>query len=430
MSVSSRAFLANSRGSISIVMALTMIMVVGVGALAVDGIRAFRMRSKIAAAIDAAALAGAKRLHDSNITNAQIADTVTRYLDAELAAYPELGATASSPTVTSDFINNTVSVSVNVSVPTTFGQVLGVPTLHYPADSTVAFKLQRLELALVLDVTGSMNTAGKIDAMKAAANTVIDTLFANVQYTNLVKIGLAPFSAAVNVGSYSWQVTEVPTWQSYWWGGGTWTHPSSVDGCVVERLGPQQFTDAPPTSGNMFAWVDPLQAAGSHYVCPAATILPLTSNPALLKSTIAGYSASGWTAGHIGAAWGWYLLSPKWGSIWPTAPGPYSDKNTKKVVIFLTDRIFNTSFESGLAASDAQQMTASYNQFQTQCANMKAAGITVYTIALDLTDTNALDNLKQCASGPSNAFESPTGAQLTGVFMEIVQRLTVLRVAS
>ncbi|MEQ1612919.1 MAG: VWA domain-containing protein, partial [Hyphomicrobiaceae bacterium] len=140
--------------------------------------------------------------------------------------------------------------------------------------------------------------------------------------------------------------------------------------------------------------------------------------------------ATGATAGHIGAAWGWYLLSPKWAAVLPSAsaPVPYTDKTVTKHVIFLTDGIFNTSYKNGPATDDTTQMNESYAQFQSLCTNMKAQGITVYTVALDLLDPRALTELATC--GGANSYTAADAVALKAVFQQIVSQLNHLRVAS
>lgn len=43
---------------------------------------------------------------------------------------------------------------------------------------------------------------------------------------------------------------------------------------------------------------------------PDKAIVPLSDNKTALKNSINSYTAAGSTAGHIGIAWAWYLLSP------------------------------------------------------------------------------------------------------------------------
>jgi Flp pilus assembly protein TadG len=59
-----------------------------------------------------------------------------------------------------------------------------------------------LEVAMVLDVTGSMK-GQKLTDLKAAANSLIDIVVQDVQSPYYSKVALAPFSVAVNAGGYA-----------------------------------------------------------------------------------------------------------------------------------------------------------------------------------------------------------------------------------
>ena len=75
------------------------------------------------------------------------------------------------------------------------------------------------------------------------------------------------------------------------------------------------------------------------------------------------------------------------------------------------------------------------NRFDEVCTNIKAAGITIYTIGFGLgplpTDDVAIKaDLQACASDPvDNFFNAPTGADLETAFRAIGAQLVNLRVA-
>src|SRR5690606_35997231 len=94
--------------------------------------------------------------------------------------------------------------------------------------------------------------------------------------------------------------------------------------CVSERTGTAAFTDAAPTGNNRIPRV---YQTGRYTACvPSAPIVPMTSDKEALKTVIDGFVASGMTAGHLGTAWAWYLLSPNWADVLPdgSKPRPYA----------------------------------------------------------------------------------------------------------
>ena len=56
------------------------------------------------------------------------------------------------------------------------------------------------------------------------------------------------------------------------------------------------------------------------------------------------------------------------------------------------------------------------------CTNIKAAGIKIYTIAFQVTDTATLQMLTNCANEPAMAYQSSSTSGLTAAFKAIVGR--------
>ena len=192
----------------------------------------------------------------------------------------------------------------------------------------------------------------------------------------------------------------------------------------------------------------------SFYVCPSGTVQPLTdlSNAparAAFNSEIDAMTAGGGTAGHIGAAWGWYLLSPQWTSVFGFQAGLGYSPNVKKIVILLTDGGFNMAYNngglglagSGMAAAgptDANNplvVGSSPYQALQLCNNMKSAApsgqaITIYTIGLLVAPDPVAEALLQSCSGASNYYPANSASSLTATFADIAKKLTNLRVSS
>lgn len=59
------------------------------------------------------------------------------------------------------------------------------------------------EVALVLDTTGSMNSEGRIDDLKAAAKEFVDVLVRSDQSQFYSKVAIVPYGMAVNLGSHA-----------------------------------------------------------------------------------------------------------------------------------------------------------------------------------------------------------------------------------
>jgi hypothetical protein len=64
------------------------------------------------------------------------------------------------------------------------------------------------------------------------------------------------------------------------------------------------------------------------------------------------------------------------------------------------------------------------------CANVKAAGITVYAVFVDLNGTQGNSSvLQHCASDPSKYFDLTTATEIVATFDQIGTQITQLRIA-
>jgi len=214
-----------------------------------------------------------------------------------------------------------------------------------------------------------------------------------------------------------------------------------VTSCVSERIGAEKYTDAAPSSASVGRLYK-----GSGNTCPSASIVPLSTDKAALKASIDTYAASGSTAGQIGVAWGWYMLSPSFGYMWPDAenvPGPYNDPEVTKVAVIMTDGEFNTPYCNGVIADNAGSGSGGsadhincnatngnpYTQAKDVCEAMKTAGVIVYTIGFDISSsTNVTDLLNNCASGPDQVYYAATGDELKDIYRQIGSEITKLHI--
>lgn len=439
-------FASNERGAVALVFALSCIVLMLVAGLAVDAARYQDLSTRMQQALDSATLAAAKMLADSGASDEEIRARANAYFNASIPSFGVKPTSLTPLDIRIDRKSGSVEIASHAAVPSFFGGIAALPKVAMlNKKSKVVFDLAKVELAMVLDITGSMNQANKLRDMQSAANLAMDTLAETALDPASIRVALAPYSAAVNVGPLAASVRAVPPVEVCSNNFLGWTTcktamGSIVDTCVIERKGADALTDTAPAALDKIAnMTDP---SWGNYICPPSIILPLTELSKIdeIKSVIKGYRADGSTAGHIGTQWGWYLLSPKWASVLPSesAPRPYDEKDVKKAMIIMTDGKFNTSYIGGenpafpgRPLSDrAQQISESYSQFDSLCRAIKGKGITVYTVGFDLKDADALAHLASCASTDDNFYDVKTGKQLKDAFKAIADRLGNLRVAS
>lgn len=214
-----------------------------------------------------------------------------------------------------------------------------------------------------------------------------------------------------------------------------------VSNCVTDRT-TNTYTDTAPSTTKL----------GFHYssdgTCITNTIQPLTSTKSTLHTLANSLVAGGSTAGHIGLAWGWYMIAPNFAYLWPTASQPkaYGSANLIKAVVFMTDGVFNTNYCTGVVANDALSGSggssshincnspngSSKDQATALCNAIKtpANKTLLYVVGFDLAgDTDSLNFLKGCATGDDYFFQADNGADLTNAFKSIAQSLSELRIS-
>jgi hypothetical protein len=215
-----------------------------------------------------------------------------------------------------------------------------------------------------------------------------------------------------------------------------------VSTCATERTGTNAYTDVAPSVAFTGA-----NYASSNNPCPTAAILPLTSDKTLLRNRIDAVAAAGSTAGHLGAAWGWYMLSPNFGYLWPDAsnrPAAYDAPELLKIAVFMTDGEFNTSFCNGVVSRTSTSGSGSSSdkincdspnghsrdQALEYCTRMKAAGVLVYTVGFEISDSATVRNLlTNCATDAAHAYLASGGDALIRAFRDIGRDISQLRLS-
>ncbi len=295
-------------------------------------------------------------------------------------------------------------------------------TINFTPSATVTYKMKKIELALVLDITGSMDNDGKISALRNAARRLVEELNANNPAVGAVRVSVVPYAASVNIGaSYVPAATGAAV---------------GADTCVVNRKSmPGAIVDDPPGPGR---WIETSSDSdNSAYSCPDHQLLPLqdlgkTAEREAVLDRINDLTADGMTAGHIGLSWGWYSISPRWSDFWPTASRPQPNgPEVLKAVLLMTDGVFNTSYFAPNGAdngSDATRPHSSGALALGMCEEARNAGVAIYTVAFS-APTAAADLLSACVANPQNAFTAENAQELLERFRQIGDRLSMLRIA-
>ncbi len=428
MSVASRTnwrsrlarFRRDERGNFAIITGLAAMAIMMSAGIAFDYSRIYSARSQVSSALDAAVLAAGASLSNGNST-AVVEQEFNDFFQTNLGVGMFSPDDVTVDELKIDPAAGTVEANATAHVPTTFMALGGTDAVDVGTSSEAAFSSDQVEVAMVLDVTGSMSGT-KIADLKAAAKDAVDILIPAGSPSTKMRIGLVPYSWSVNAGPYAAIASA-----------------NKSTRCVTERAGLQALTDASYVGNPVGA--DP-RVVGPR-LCPSQPVVGLTNDRVTLRSDIDRFAADGWTAGHIGVAWGYYMLSENWRWLWKPSERPalYADK-VKKIVVLMTDGQFNTYYDGvPLTEKMGEQASQSMAAAVALCKNMKAMkgvnpGITIYSIAFDIAsirDRNerksVIDTLSACASGASHFFDAANGAQLRDAFRSIAIDIQKLRLA-
>ena len=414
-------FAADRNGVTAVVFGLSSFLLMVTIGVALDSARVYSISDKVRSGLDAAALAGAKMLDIDNATDSDVLARATAYFSTYQVNITSGNVSFSNFSVTTNRPSGTVTASVVVNYETIFGKLISVTNVKFTPSSTVYYKAKKIELALVLDITGSMGDNGKIAGLRQAAHDLIESMLASNPDAGAVKIGIVPYSASVNVGNaYYNAVTNAGV---------------GPNTCVIERQTmPGAVFDDAPGHGR---WVATDPQANPSYFCPSPQIMPMqdisvAANKSALQSLIASLTPSGATAGHIGLAWGWYMVSPNWQSVWPVASSPRNaSPDVLKAILLMTDGIFNTSYWTPHGGSNGEDPSVPHSSGDlalSLCQNARDAGIVIYTVGFE-APPSAEALLQSCAGDAGNAFVANGSSDLNNKFRQIGERLSMLRIS-
>lgn len=459
-------FSMDRRGAVAVFLAVGIVPLIGFIGIATDAARGYMVRAKLQQALDAAALAGGRAIDDPDRD-----DDIRAFFAAN---FPDgfLGATVNIPTISVNSTDGIVDVQVAAALPTSFMRVFGMDDINVNAHTVVHRAVRGMELVLIMDNTGSMRWDSKMSTMKSAATDLINILYGNKETIDDFYVGIVPYVSAVNVGFAHTDWTSDYNPADFDVVGAYSTTELSWKGCVHTRPYPDDTNDLTPTQAPFQTYIwpdddvnrwdpgpydesDANQAAssgtdGPNLSCPTP-ILPLTAEKTSVQAAIDAmvwYRRFG-TMSNIGMVWGWRVLSPQWRGLWggatpATLPLDYNEPLTDKVAILLTDGLNQWSGASNdyyyaygypddgnLVAppvGNTNSRAVLNSRLAEICTSMKATGTIIYTITFRVGNNSSLKQLyEDCATDPSQYFDSPSNAQLTQTFQEIGNELTSLR---
>ncbi len=461
-------YLRHQSGVVVVAFGLMIPVVIGAVGLSVDMAQAYLVKARLSSALDAAALAAAA-------SGSEDEDVIQERVDAFMEAnYPE-GRIGTKVDVSAVLNGDELTVTAQARLDTAFMRIFGYDEIDVDAQTIVQREVRGLEVVMVLDNTGSMNTNNNIGTLRTATNNFIEILFESVSDPEFVRVGLVPYASSVNVGSYGLGLDvddneygdefvippDNDVYSNYYNGFNPLTGDDyAIDeedleydpalkgqwhGCVLAEDNPLDSEDHEGPwemyrhdynghdyyasrsyfNGTLGDGYNALN--GPNIFCPVQSIVPLTSDEVFLSNSADNMTASGATLGNFGMAWGHRVLSPSE----PFIEGAdYDDDQWDKVALVMTDGVntmsnvysaYGRSNEHNIDADDLD------DRFTDTCDNMKQDGILIYAVTFDDgVDSDTKDLYRDCATQASNYHDAPTQEALEEVFEQIARELSNL----
>jgi len=399
------SFKDNAEGNVGIMFAISAFVLIGFLAFAIDLSSGHSAKQRLQNTTDAVALLAAK---DKSLDSPAKLEAAAQSLYD--ATYPgDRGVRIEIENIVRDGDNVTVVTKNNID--TYFGSIFNSSDLDVVVSSTAIFTKKSMDVALVLDTTGSMgwpapgdSGQSKIQSLQTAAHGLIDT-FDELNNDDL-RLSIVPFAQYMNVG----EMNSRAGWLDF-----SRAPASSWKGCVGSRLNGKDET---PTRAGGAIPAFPGPICGSE-------ILPLTANMNTARKSIDKLEPKGWTYIPSGIAWGWRTLEGEIPSIVPNAP---RDTVHKKVMVIMTDGT-NTRSKSDLT-HEGKNIGDANDKTSRLCDRVKGDDIEVYTITYALDDKTTKNLMRNCASDSTKFFDAGTAEELNVAFDAIGRNLEVLRTTS
>ncbi len=413
-----RRYRQNEDGTAIVLLGFAIFVLVGSAGLAFDAGRGYMLNARLSQAVDAAALAGGRSLSIGG--GGDYESVILKYFKANL---PDgyMGAEVPDPTINLNADGDQIEVIATANVPTTLMRVLGSKSMDIAARAVVHRAVKGLEVALVLDNSGSMS-GGKMTDLKDSSKLLVDILYGDNETVEDLYMSVVPFTGRTNVRGHN-QVHPVDP-----------LPPSSTYVCLDMRGGSFAEDDTPPISSPFDHFSNgPYTWENDSYnhkrrVCPEAAVLPLVQGKTTVKDAINAMNAKGCTRYDIGTVWGWRNISPRWQGLWAGSPGSlplaYEESDMEKAIIIMTDGANTPS-----CLQDVQSTSETEAAFSRTCTDMKANGIVIYTITFQLEDPDTNSLFRSCASGTERYFKSPSSESLEAAFTTIANDLSTLRLS-
>ncbi|WP_439104217.1 pilus assembly protein TadG-related protein [Celeribacter marinus] len=325
----------NEDGSLAIFGVFTFIIILILGGVGVDIVRHEQLRSELQSTLDRAVLAAA------NLDNTLDPEAVvTDYFEkAGLVQYLSDVRAEATPS------GRRITAEVDATVPTYFMKFASVDKIELASLATAEQGMTDLEVSLVLDVSNSMNSMGRLDKLHDAAWDFTDIVFENSASAN-VSFNVIPYATQVNAGADLLETLDLDD-----------AHNDSH--CInfeAADFNTTKLEFAQNENGRRYEQtmvIDPWyrNSNTSGLVLPVCDpnssneIMAFSNDEAAIKTMVESLEADGNTSIDIGVKWGAAMLDPDNTKLGGTSGYPLTHSGGNlKVMVVMTDGVNTDQF--------------------------------------------------------------------------------------
>lgn len=448
-----RQFWKDDAGSMSIFAVAASLVMMVFGGIGIDLIHAELKRTKLQHTLDRAVLASADL--DNELDATAVVEDFMAKMDMQDALI--------SVNVDEGLNYRTVTADGRVEMASNFMEMLGVDTLQAAGHAQASERINKVEISMVLDISGSMAENSKMERLKSASTTFVETLLADGS-EDLVSISLVPYSEHVNAGP------EILSYLNVDWRHG-YSHCIEMPNSVFDSAA----LDFSRTYEQMqhFQWNYFGTNERTDTICPRydyERIQAWSQDADDLTDQIDLLEPRAGTSIFLGMKWGTALLDPSTrpivngmitnGSVdagFSGRPVDYDDEDVLKTIVLMTDGQHDRSFRIQDWAYDSDSEYAHWDRYNLWyylannvrsssrssfyyqkydastgdalldniCDAAKAQGILIWAIGFEVSDHGA-EVMQNCASSPAHYFRVE-GVEIADAFSTIATTLNQLR---
>ncbi|MGD1888123.1 MAG: pilus assembly protein TadG-related protein [Cohaesibacteraceae bacterium] len=190
-----RACTSDQRGAVAVIFGIVVIPVVGLVGASLDYSRAANVQTQLQGALDAALLSSARL---TSLSDEELEDEIRAQVLAMVDGAH--GADALGLDISRDNETDLLDIRASMDIDTTLLAIMGIDDITVGADAAVGTEIADMEVALVLDNTGSMRHSDRIGSLREAALVFVEGVSVDGA-SDILRISVVPYTAQANIGN-------------------------------------------------------------------------------------------------------------------------------------------------------------------------------------------------------------------------------------